>query len=248
MFNIKILFIALLLFSAAPLFAQDDVAAILATADQFRLPKGAVIVSIKVELFKNGKLDKEREYQVYIKPEHRSLVDFRTPSERGQKVLMVDDNFWMVLPRSKRPVRITPTQKLLGEASTGDIATMTWHEDYDAVIVEQDIDIDGTPSLKLELNSNHSGTTYDRIELYVSQDEFIPIQASLYLKSGKLAKQAQFTMGELQGRRSVVSMILLDQINKNRETRVHYLAMQAKEIPDKFYNPAYLSRNNELPD
>jgi hypothetical protein len=53
------------------------------------------------------------------------------PAERGQKLLMQGDDFWLMMPASQRPLRITPMQKLLGEASTGDIATMTWGEDYD---------------------------------------------------------------------------------------------------------------------
>jgi glutamate racemase/predicted negative regulator of RcsB-dependent stress response len=34
------------------------------------------------------------------------------------------------MPGSARPLRITPMQKLLGDASTGDIATLRWAEDY----------------------------------------------------------------------------------------------------------------------
>jgi hypothetical protein len=43
---------------------------------------------------------------------------------------MLGDDFWLLLPGSQRPLRITPSQKLLGDASTGDIATMRWADDY----------------------------------------------------------------------------------------------------------------------
>jgi len=41
-------------------------------------------------------------------------------------VLMLGDDFWLLMPSSQRPLRITPMQKLLGDASTGDIATLSW--------------------------------------------------------------------------------------------------------------------------
>jgi hypothetical protein len=34
---------------------------------------------------------------------------------------MLGDDCWLILPKSQRPVRITATQRLLGEASVGDI-------------------------------------------------------------------------------------------------------------------------------
>jgi hypothetical protein len=51
-------------------------------------------------------------------------------AEAGQKVLMLGDDFWLLMPGSQRPLRITPSQKLLGDASTGDIATLSWADDY----------------------------------------------------------------------------------------------------------------------
>ena len=105
---------------------QVDVPRLLQEADAYRLPPSPVQVKVTVKLFKDGKLDKERPYTVLARPDLRSLVLFDHPSEKNQKVLMVDDDFWIILPNSRRPVRITPMQKLLGEASTGDIARMTW--------------------------------------------------------------------------------------------------------------------------
>jgi hypothetical protein len=116
--------------------AADDgkVKTLLKQADEYRLALDSGRVETEVRSFKAGALDKTRLYAVYLKPGHRSLVLFRTASERGQKMLMLGDDYWLMMPSSQRPLRITPMQKLLGEASTGDIATMTWGEDYDGTI------------------------------------------------------------------------------------------------------------------
>jgi len=109
MFNLLIL----LLLTAATVQAAD-IQTILKQADNYRLPQDTVQVETSVALYKKGKLDKERQYSVYIKPGRRSLVIFNSAVERGQKVLMLDDKFWMIMPKSRRPIRITPMQKLLG--------------------------------------------------------------------------------------------------------------------------------------
>jgi hypothetical protein len=219
-----------------------DVAALLKTADSFRLAAGQAEVHTQIRLLKNGELDKERLYKVLLKPERRSLVVSESPVEQGQKVLMLDDDFWIILPSSQRPVRITPAQKLLGEASAGDIATMTWSGDYDGSVVGE-VQRDGRACLQLELAAQHKGTTYRRIVLYVARQGGEPVAADLYLASDKLAKEASFEMGELRGRHQVVTMRLVDKIQTNRVTEVHYLDQHARPVPDEVFNPMYLTHN-----
>ena len=235
--------LSLLLLSRAA-FGGEDVKAILKKTDSFRLPAGSVLVKSEAELFKSGELDKQRKYDVYIKPGRRSLVLFRSAADQGQKVLMLDDRYYLFMPRSKRPIRITPMQRLLGEASTGDIATMTWSEDYDGSIVSQDTLINGVTCLQLDLHSTRSGTTYSRIKLFVARDGYWPVQADLYLASGKLAKQATFVIEQREQGQQVASMKLIDRIQTDQHTVIHYRSMTSRDIPEKFYNPAFLSRNN----
>jgi hypothetical protein len=122
---------------AFPVFAADDVAALLKKADAYRLQEGAAQVETRVELYRGDALDKERRYTVYLKPGRRSLVLMKSPAEAGQKVLMLADQFWLLMPDTQRPLRITATQKLLGEASTGDIANMTWSDDYEGKVADE---------------------------------------------------------------------------------------------------------------
>src|SRR5262249_29367502 len=136
-------------------------------------------------------------YVVYVKPGHRSLVVFRSPSERGQKMLMLGDDFWLVMPTSQRPLRISPMQKLLGDASTGDVASITWAEDYDGE-VEGEAVTEGVPCLKLNIVGQRKGVSYTRIVLYLAKSDHRPVFADLYVASDKLAKQAAFKVEEVE--------------------------------------------------
>src|SRR5262249_32976587 len=113
----------------------EEVKKMLQEADAFRVTSETLRVDTEVRVFKGEQHDKTRLYAVYVKPGRRSLVVFRSANERGQKMLMLGDDFWLVMPTSQRPLRITPMQKLLGDASTGDIASLTWAEDYDGSVV-----------------------------------------------------------------------------------------------------------------
>jgi hypothetical protein len=231
--------------------ATPAVGDILKKADAFRLSEGSSRVTSRVSLYKNwtaetgGTLDKERLYEVLIKPGRRSLVLFQSKAEAGQKVLMLDDKYWLLLPKTRRPVRITASQKLLGEASTGDIATLTWAEDYTGTMAGEMVYGD-VPALRLNLESKVKGASYHRIEAIVKKADFQPLHAKLFLKSGKLAKEAIFVLGELNGRPRIVQTVLLDRINKKKRTVIDYLSMQSSKIPDKYYNPAYLQRNPKV--
>lgn len=218
-----------------------DVKALLKQADAYRLPEESVRVETEAKVYKSGRLDKTRLYTVYVKPGRRSLVVFRSPAERGQKMLMVGDDFWLVLPTSQRPLRITPMQKLLGDASTGDVASLTWAEDYDGKLEGEEV-VDGIPCLKLDIVGQRKGVSYPRIVLYVAKDGHYPVLAELYVASEKLAKLARFELGVVNGRRVVTTMVLTDRIQKDRRTELRYLARIPKALPDEYYNPAFLVR------
>ncbi len=235
---------SLLLLCSLSAYALDDVSAILAAADRFRLPAQSARVETLVELYKNDELEKSREYRVYLKPGRRSLVLFQAPQEAGQKVLMVEENFWMLMPKSSRPIRITPAQKLLGEASTGDIATMTWSEYYQGTVTDPQADYAGIPALRLELTSKVEGTTYAKIALWLERETYAPLAADLYVASGKLAKQARYALEGAGDQRRVMRMTLLDNIQKNQRTEVKILSLQAAELADKHFNPMFLMRND----
>lgn len=239
MSRILFLFVAAFVFNAE----AADVKTLLKEADAFRVTAEAIRVETEVRVFKGGQLDKTRLYNVYVKPGRRSLVVMRSSAERGQKLLMLGDDFWLVLPSSQRPLRITPMQKLLGDASTGDIASLTWAEDYDGK-VDGEKTIDGVPCLKLDIVGQRKGVSYPRIVLYLAKNDRHPVFAELYVASDKLAKEAAFELGSVGGQKLVTTMRLTDRLQRERVTEVRYLSRNPKALPDEYYNPAFLVRSD----
>ena len=224
----------------------DDVPALLKAADRWRMPADNVQIDTEVQVFnKDGSADKQRRYTVFAQAGHRSLVLMRSPAEAGQKVLMLGDDFWLLMPGSQRPLRITPMQKLLGDASTGDIATLSWADDYTGQRVgEEPCGDHAARCTHLTLQAARKGVTYQRIELWLGLPRHEPVKAELYVQSDKLAKQARFVLDKAGA--TVAEMVLLDQLSTHKETRVRYLSRQGRSVPDAWLNPMFLARNPAL--
>ena len=228
--------------------SAQDVPALLKAADKYRMSSENMQVDTLISVFNvDGSPDKERRYTVFAQAKHQSLVLMQSPAEKGQKVLMLGDDFWLLMPSSQRPLRITPMQKLLGDASTGDIATLSWAEDYSGTVASEESC--GEPAQKcvhLSLAANRKGVTYQRIELWIGKAKSEPIKADLYVQSDKLAKQARFVMDKPGAPTAVTEMLLRDQLTNKKETQVRYLNRKEKTVPEAWLNPMFLARNPAL--
>lgn len=244
MFKFSILTALLLAAQCATASAYAlDAEAILKKADTYRLPDASSQVETLVQTFKGGKPDKEKRYQVLVKPGGKSLVLARTPGEVGLKVLMSGDDFWLLAPGSARPMRITPMQKLLGEASTGDIASMTWAGDYQGTVVRE-LEVDGVACLELDLTAQRKSLSYQRIVLQVAKSDYRPVHADLYAASDRKLKQAHFKVEQRDGRAAVTVMKLVDEVQSSRVTLVETVSRKPRQFGDELFNPMYLSRND----
>ena len=228
--------------------AAQDVPALLRAADRYRMGSENMQVETLISVFNtDGTPDRERRYTVFAQAHHQSLVLMQSPAEKGQKVLMLGDDFWLLMPGSQRPLRITPMQKLLGDASTGDIATLSWAEDYDGTLAaEEPCGEPRQPCLHLSLAARRKGVTYQRIELWLGKAHHEPVQADLYVQSDKLAKQARFVVDKPAAPTAVTAMLLRDQLTNRKETQVRYLSRQEHSVPEAWLNPMFLARNPAL--
>lgn len=236
---------------AASAFAAPDVDPLLRAADRYRTNGQNLQIETEVTVqLRGGSVEKTRRYTVFAQSDRRSLVLMRSPAEQGQKVLMLGDDFWLLMPSSQRPLRITPTQKLLGDASTGDIATLSWADDYlGSWVGEEPCETPaGIPQscVHLSLHAQHKGVSYQRIELWLGKSRNEPIRADLYVQSDKLAKQARFVLDRPQAPTRIDEMLLTDHLGGQKTTRVRYLSRQARSIPESWLNPMFLARSPAL--
>ena len=155
---------------------------------------------------------------------------------KNMKVLMKDENMWVNIGRSKRAMRITPMQRLLGQASNGDVAKVAFSQDFSGKIkkVTNDLYI-------LELDAKNNGATYQKIILYVKKDNYRPIKAEFYLTSGKHFKTAYYEEENIiNGNKMISKTKIVDVSRKSKYTIIENLEYKEDNFPAKYFNMRYL--------
>ena len=216
-------------------------------ADAYRFPSRATKTVTHVHEYKQGELQKTQIYEVFSKPGKGSLAVFKSAAQAGQKVLMQDGKFWIFLPKTRQPLRISPMQKLLGDASVGDLATLSWTQGYKASLLDEKTIAENNVSLTevaLNLNAVGKGVSYSRIILILDRSDNFPVRAKFFLKSGKLAKIATFTKGELNNQPWVIGMEFENSVVEGEKTVMQVISADYIDIEDKIFNPSFLVRAN----
>ncbi len=212
-----------------------DAEALLKRSDSFRNGWPSYVAHVKITNFESGKPDEEALYQVSQKGTDKTYVDFLSPRDKGRHLLMLNDDMWIYLPDTSRPVRITPLERLSGNASNGDIARTNYAVDYAPVYLRSER-VGEENCRVLELTAKRKGATYQRIEYWLRVEDARPVKADFYLTSGKHIKSATFDeYVPINGRSQLHRMTLYDQIRHNSHSVLEYSGVAPREFPDKLF-------------
>ena len=233
--SVLTLLVAPLLHAASPA-VPPSAAQILSGVDRTRNGWNSFVVDVKINNFKNNKAVDQDAYQVYIKGSERTLVKFMSPEDRGKTLLMLDQNMWLYLPSASRPVRVTPLQRLSGNASNGDIAQTNLAANYDARLLGDEM-LGTRDSWMLELKAKRKGATYQVVRLWVGKSDLTPIKAEFRLTSGKAIKRVDYLEYDTFGTQKMIRrQVMYDLLRNEQKTVVEYANYQRRELPDKMFN------------
>jgi len=226
----------------AATLANVDAQALLRQSDILRNGSASYVVHIKITNFEGARQDEEHLYAVSQKGLDKTHVEFLSPREKGRYLLMLGDDMWIYLPDTSRPVRITPLERLTGEASNGDVARTNYAYDYDAVYLRSE-KVGEAECHVLELTAKRKGSTYHKIEYWLRVEDARPVKAEFYLTSGKHTKSATFDAYlEEGGRTRLARLTIYDQIRKNSHSVLEYSGFEARELPDKLFHQGRVDR------
>ena len=113
---------------------------------------------------------------------------------RGEKILIASRAMWYAKPGLRKPVSISPQQRLVGEAANGDIAATQYARDYSPEYLGIE-ELGGRPCHKLRLTAATDGATYESIIYYLDRDTRLGVKAEFLTASGMTFKVAHFEYG-----------------------------------------------------
>ncbi len=170
-----------------------------------------------------------------------SLAVIVAPSRvKGRKLLMLDRKMWFIKPGLRKPIPISPRQKLLGGASNGDIASTNYAGDYTITSIGEET-IGQEACYRYDLVASKKNVTYDRIRYWVSKDRHVGVKSDFFTTSGKLFKTATFEYDnritiENKPFPFVSKMLIRNAIVQDDVTIMTYRAIKVKNISDATFN------------
>lgn len=223
-----------------------SVKGILKYADRARGNVEGIVWDIAITTNEDGK-ETTRGLNVKVKGSDTLARYTSPPAYNDRMVLMLDRNMWFIRSGLRKPVSISPRQKLMGDAANGDIASTNYADDYTGELTGEET-VRGVACYVLELKAANKNVTYDRIRYWVSKERMVGVQAEFFTLSGKLFKTAEFqydnriTIGTGEEVPFISKLVIHDAIRKDRVTTLTYSHIRVEPIPDSTFNLNVLVR------
>lgn len=247
--------LAIVLFGAAltSVQAAPDAQAILAASDAVRNPDHPFGLITTLVEYRNGKQADTSTLAVYSRADKdsgqfRSLVRFISPARDANKLMLKTGNdLWFYDPTNKASIRISPQQRLLGQAANGDIVTANLAKDYQATLVAEEDTQDGERqtrrAYKLSLAATVPDVTYHRIEMWIATADHRPIKARYYTESDRLLKTAYFRKYEKNlGVERPTETVIIDGLDPKWVTVLRFSDYARRDVPEAWLQRDYLPR------
>ena len=226
---------------------------ILAASDAVRNPAKPFGLTVTLVEYRNGKQTDSNTLNVYSKADansgqFRSLIRFVAPVRDMNKLMLKNGNdLWFFDPSSKASIRLSPQQRLLGQAANGDVVTVNLARDYKAELAGEESIQDGEKQTrkcyKLALAGVAPDVTYNRIEMWIDTSNNRPVKARFYTESGQLLKTAYYRRYQpALGTERPTEAVIIDGLDPNWVTVMRNSDYAYREIPEAWLQRDYLPR------
>lgn len=246
-------FLFLFLLGVGAVSAAPSADEILAASDAIRNPGKPFSVTVTLTEFQAGKQVDTSTLTSYSRTQQQggqfaSLIRFVLPARDAGKLMLKNGNdMWFYDPTSKASVRLSPQQRLLGQASNGDVVTVNLAKDYKATLVGDEDIQDGERRIrkahKLALTAAAPDVTYASIEMWVDVENNRPLKARFFAESSRLLKTAYYRRFQSQlGVERPTETVIIDGLNPQSVTLMRFSDYKARAVPDAWMQRDYLPR------
>ncbi|MEO8137921.1 MAG: outer membrane lipoprotein-sorting protein [Betaproteobacteria bacterium] len=233
--------------------AAPSAQAILAASDAVRNPDKPFSLTVTLVEYRKGKQTDGNTLTVYSRSEansgqFRSLIRFVAPARDANKLMLKNGNdLWFFDPSSKASIRLSPQQRLLGQAANGDVVTVNLAKDYKATLAAEEDIQDGERQTrhcyKLALAGVAPDVTYNHIEMWIDAGNSRPVKARFYTESGQLLKTAYYRRYEKHlGVERPTEAVIIDGLDPQWVTVMRNSDYAYREVPETWLQRDYLPR------
>ena len=226
---------------------------LLAASDAIRNPDHAFGMTNTLTEYRHGQRVDGSTLAIYAKADpqggqFRSLLRYLAPArDAGKLVLYNGRDLWLHDPAAQASIRLSPQQRLLGQAANGDVVTVNFARDYEArSATEEDItDGDRQPRRcqRLTLAARSADAAYHRIEMWIDAADQRPVKAQFLADSGRLLKTAYYRRYQpVFGVPRPTETVIIDGLEPGWVTVMRYSVWVRREVPAAWLHRVYLPR------
>jgi len=241
----KTFLFALLFWSATAWSADVPVSpqTALEAADVYRAPGPNFGFQLDVTYSRPDKEDQKFGFDVRVREQTNSLVRYIAPAtDSGKKLLLMGPNMWIYIPGTRRAIRISAQQQLLGQVSNADVARVVFGLDYTAEAMDE-VKLDQTDAYRLTLKAKEASSPFGRIELQVARADLRPLEAQFFALSGRLMKTVRYLeYQEVEGKPRPMVLEIRDEVKSGEQTVMRYSQLKVLDTPETWYQPDFLPR------
>jgi outer membrane lipoprotein-sorting protein len=178
----------------------------------------------------------------------RDLIRYtEPPRDSGKMALFSGRVLWFYDPTSKTSVRISPQQRLLGQASINDVLTTNLVVDYNGTILADETVQDGNRQnhqcWHLDLVAASEEAPYNHVEYWVEHGTYFPIKVKFYSDSGRLLKILYYRgFREVLGAVRPTEAIVIDAVDSSLVTKISFNDFRFQDIPETWFQRDFLPR------
>ncbi|MBI1892391.1 MAG: outer membrane lipoprotein-sorting protein [Burkholderiales bacterium] len=234
-------------------WAAPNAQEILAASDLVRNPDYPFGLTTTLIEYRNGKQTDTSTLAVYSRADKnsgqfRSLIRFIAPARDANKLMLKTGNdLWFYDPANKASIRISPQQRLLGQAANGDVVTVNYAKDYQATLAAEEDTQDGERqtrrAYKLALAAAAPDVTYHHIDMWIDTSNNRPIKSRFYSESNRLLKTAYYRKFEKYlGVERPTETVIIDGLDPNWVTVMRFSDWAKRDVPEAWLQRDYLPR------
>src|SRR6056297_4309979 len=167
--------------------------------------------------------EKVTSFKSWAVGDEKSLIEFTSRQERGQKILRTDDEIYLYFPDAAEVIRLQGAalrDSVLGsdmsyEDMTGGKGLL---ESYNAEMLGKET-VDGEECYKIELHAKGRGVPYPKEIMWVDTEMFVNRKVHMFSLSDKLLKEMRMEDYTTQkGKTFPVRFIIEDKMKSNSST------------------------------
>jgi len=174
---------------------------------------------------------------------NKTLLAFTEPaSVKGRKMLMDGPTVYLLFPKTRNPIRLSPLQVLLGQSSNGDVARTGFAQEYDPKALDTAA-VDGVECWVFDLTAKkgHEGSSYRRVKLWVEKAGLRPVAADFYGSGEALLKHAAYGDWRAVGDKTLAFKLdITDGTDPAKHTVLQYRRVGRQVLSDSAFRRDYL--------